>query len=407
MNPLTEFVVFGFTVADVLSEPRFTSQARNLTCVELWSGRRRIATAASKLTGGSTATMDIEDDPVQQDLSTKAGFEYALNLVMRVVVWGLLTMAPVCSSFTFPDTSHTCRNKLNYSGDESYEPVRQGNAMARVAAFLLLLGQQRQLFVLLENPSGSMFFNYVYVKMVVQYLIDVLCNVYTVVTPHCAFTHTVRIGNRFFKPFKLLAIGGKANWIAPVKKRCPCGSAGHQLLMPKNKRGKPTGNEQKLKDSQGYSPAFGKSIVQEWLAARKAMEKGGPQEEGLHFTALTCQLAKEEAMMEAFWVDMLTNYNEHDSGGGGSPAMSITEMSLKNVTETSLEDIFSWKDRSGTAVIEKEEEKEVVSKDNKTHELSTGSNKRARKKNEPLAWKDRASSSTGPSEVLDWRVRLG
>ena len=151
----------------------------------------------------------------------------------------------------------------------------------------------------------------------------------------------------------------------------------------------------------------------------------------MHFTALSCQLAKEEAMMEAFWVDMLTNYNEHDSGG--SPAVSVTEMSLKNVAETSLEDIFSWKDRSGTAVIEKKEKKEVVSKDNKTHELSTGSkknrsgttviekkskeskthelstgsNKRARKNNEPLDWRDRASSSTGPSEVLDWRVRLG
>ena len=120
--------MFGFTIASVLSDPRFTSQARNLSCVEFWSGRRRIATAASKLTGGSTATMDIEDDPVQQDLSTQAGFEYALNLVMRLVVSGLLAMAPVCSSFTFPNTSHTGRNKLNYSGDESYEPVRQGKA---------------------------------------------------------------------------------------------------------------------------------------------------------------------------------------------------------------------------------------------------------------------------------------
>ena len=396
-NPVVEFVLFGFTVANVLADPRFTNQERDLSCVELWSGCKRIATTVSKLHGGSVETMDIEDDPIQQDLSTQAGFEYALNLVMRVTVSGLLTMAPVCSSFGFPNMSHTGRNKHNYSGDESYEPVRQGNAMARVAAFLLLLGQQRLLFVLVENPSGSMFFNYVFFKMVVQYLMDVLCDVFTVVTPHCAFTHSIRIGNRAFKPFKLLAIGGKTNWVANIKKRCPCGSAGHKLLMPFNKSGKPTGNEKKLKGSQAYSPAFGKAIVREWLKARKATNNNKVvHAEGLKFTALSGQLSKEEATMEAFWNEVLLHCNEHESGGS---EVLVTEMSLRK--SPGLHEMFSWKDRSSSAAVC---EKGELSEDSETNVSRTGSNKRVREnEDEMFDWRDRSSSSV---DELDWRLRL-
>ena len=114
--------------------------------------------------------------------------------------------------------------------------------MAQIAAFLMLLGHRRGLFVLLENPAGSMIFNYCYLKWVLDYLAESLTDLYRIVTPHCAFQPGIKRGLRTFKPFKLLAIGPvRFDWIARLKKTCPCQGFGHIALMEPNAQGKPCG----------------------------------------------------------------------------------------------------------------------------------------------------------------------
>ncbi len=52
------------------------------------------------------------------NITTQSGFLKALALVMRLKTKGLLTMAPVCSSFVFASSSVTRRNKDNFAGNE-------------------------------------------------------------------------------------------------------------------------------------------------------------------------------------------------------------------------------------------------------------------------------------------------
>lgn len=98
------------------------------------------------------------------------GFTNAVKLVMRLRPGGLLWMATVCSSFVFANSSNTHRNLnnpearhcnsmnimqrcqqprttiqlyLDGQGDETYEPVAQGNLMAKIAAWLMVLATSR------------------------------------------------------------------------------------------------------------------------------------------------------------------------------------------------------------------------------------------------------------------------
>ena len=140
--------------------------------------------------------------------------------------------------------------------------------MAEVAAFCLLLASERRLFACLENPAGSMIFNYDPIKMVLEWLLRQLRGLFRVVTPYCAFSQ-LPLGARYFKPFKFVAISplNDYNWIGGLKRVCSCGDFGHVRLMPDNKRGKPSGNPQHLVASQGYPPALGEALVSEWLKA--------------------------------------------------------------------------------------------------------------------------------------------
>ena len=91
-----------------------------------------------------------------EDITTPAGFKHAVNLVLQLVVGGLLWMAPVCSSFTFMNSSNCMRGPSNdHYGDTNYPSVIEGNLMARIAAFLFVLAWARGVDVAIENPPGS------------------------------------------------------------------------------------------------------------------------------------------------------------------------------------------------------------------------------------------------------------
>ena len=76
------------------------------------------------------------------------GFSLALSYVARLREGGLLWLAPVCSSFAFPNISNTKRSAADYNGDPTYEPVATGNLMAELAGFLMRLAFERGLLAL-------------------------------------------------------------------------------------------------------------------------------------------------------------------------------------------------------------------------------------------------------------------
>jgi len=115
----------------------------------MWAGAKTVAHAA-KPHGLEVETIEILDDPVQQDVSSECGFANGIDIVMKIAKGGLLHMAPVCSSFVFANSSKTKRTKENPEGDIEYAPVVSGNTMASVSMFYMLLAHARGLC---ENPK--------------------------------------------------------------------------------------------------------------------------------------------------------------------------------------------------------------------------------------------------------------
>ena len=135
----------------------------------MWAACKAVARAV-EVDGGAVQTVEILDDPHYQDLTTLDGFLYAVRLIMRVQVGGIVGMAPVCSNWIFANMVNTKRNSANPAGDRSYEPVVAGNLMAKVVAFCLLLAFPRSLCAFLENPAASLIFKYPPVECALSYL---------------------------------------------------------------------------------------------------------------------------------------------------------------------------------------------------------------------------------------------
>jgi hypothetical protein len=129
-----------------------------LEVVEVWSGVEAVARVASRK-GFRVQAFDFVRSP-SEDITAEAGFHTALTYVLRLRQGGLLGLAPVCSSFIFPNSCNTKRTLDNVEGDTSYEPVRIGNLMAQVAALFLAIAVARGARCFLENPAGSMMFRY-------------------------------------------------------------------------------------------------------------------------------------------------------------------------------------------------------------------------------------------------------
>ena len=64
--------MFGITLGAVLSGA-WEPAARTLHGVELWAGRKAAALSARRL-GLHMETVEINDDPLEQDLTTAKGF---------------------------------------------------------------------------------------------------------------------------------------------------------------------------------------------------------------------------------------------------------------------------------------------------------------------------------------------
>ena len=296
-------VIFDLCIADVLSNSCWEPLQRDLDVLEVWSGVASVQKAAASR-GLTAAAIDI-DYGVDHNLLSSIGFCAALRQTMRLRPGGLLAMAPVCSSFTFPNISRTKRSSQDFSGDPEndsamapsyssgcicicrmYEleakghslehststalsQVRDGNHMAEVAAFLFIIAVSRGVHAFLENPAGSMMFSYL--REHFEPLHPLLA---TSIADRCHYSDEP-MGERFLKPFKFLASG---RWIHHVNGRCACVPQKHIELMKVDDKGRVSGTPA-LKASQAYPRRLGEALVSAWANSEpvpKDTDPGAP-----------------------------------------------------------------------------------------------------------------------------------
>lgn len=143
-------VIFTLTVAEILGDGKWEPGSRDLDVLEVWSGVASVQRAAAAR-GLRAAAFDVKQG-ADQDLTTEQGFHNVLQLVLQLRPGpsiaqctqtsglctkhpptqpsnaisgpgGLLMMAPVCSSFTFPNIVNTKRSRADFSGDPGYPGV--------------------------------------------------------------------------------------------------------------------------------------------------------------------------------------------------------------------------------------------------------------------------------------------
>lgn len=260
-------MVFGCSVAEVLRE--HADLYRDLDVVELWSGVGAIAEAAREA-GFAAVEFDINRVPGTTDTDRPAetenillepGFKRALELTMRLRPGGILWMAPVCSSWVFLSLSRTKRKRgTRYEGNMGCRAVREGNEMARIAAFLYKVAHARGATPVLENPPSSTLFLY---GPLVDSLAAVDAERHTAVCPHCAFS-AARVGRRFGKKFKFMST---AAWVRKLARKCKCPGRKHIKLVKEkfvDGKRKATGCQALLRESAAYPKPLGRAVIQAW-----------------------------------------------------------------------------------------------------------------------------------------------
>ena len=255
-------LLFGLTVAQVLTSPAWNQTPRDLQVVELWAGVGHVA-AAAKEQGLRAATFEKDHDELQNFLH-QPGFMAAVALVMRLSPGGLLAMGPTCSTFVFANSNNNKRSESNsWAGDPEYEPTHTGNLEAEAAWFFFCLAAARGVEAFIENPTGSHIFKYIRCREGLQHLKDRVPSLGELKNQYrCAYSEEPN-GQRIKKGFRFVATGP---WIQSVLRKCPCGNELHRLCMRTDKKGKVTGNRDILKESQSYPLELGRALVQAWLA---------------------------------------------------------------------------------------------------------------------------------------------
>ena len=254
---------FGITLLSALTDPQWLDPGLVLEVVEIFAGVAAVTAAASSRGFAATA-IDIVFERKKHNLLERSGFLLALACVLALPPGGLLILAPVCSSFVFPNSSRTKRKRTNFVGDVTYRPVRDGNSLAETAIFLFAVAAARGCYAGLENPAGSAIFSYL------EFWIDAIPGLEYFIMHRCAYAAEA-LGKRFLKPFKWMACGpvelGGGAWLAPAVRRCPCEGAAHRPLMSENARGRTSGTPALL-ESQAYPPKMAKSILRAWETAK-------------------------------------------------------------------------------------------------------------------------------------------
>jgi hypothetical protein len=245
--------VHGMSIEQVFD--LYKEENRDTQIVELWAGRGTV-TSAAVAEGMSTLAFDIIYDK-SMDFCTVEGFLKASRSVMRLVQHGLLWMSPECSSWLYFNAQNTRRSRLNWEGDTSYQPVVDGNTMAKCAAFFLVLSLVRNLEACVESSAKAWIFNYPPLKSVITMMKMVPCVLY-----RCVFDFQTPYGKRYQKGYKVFCTG---SWLQRLEIPCQCPKKKHVSMVHVEKSGKTSGDKKALGESAHYPQPLGNMIIQAYL----------------------------------------------------------------------------------------------------------------------------------------------
>jgi hypothetical protein len=139
--------------------------------------------------------------------------------------------------------------------------------MAEIAAFLFIVALARGTHACLENPTGSMIFQFLS-----EHFAPFLGMLFTSIADRCHYSSEA-MGQRLLKPYKFQASG---RWIHMVNGRCQCSPKVHQQLMQVDNKGRTSGTPL-LKASQAYPMALGVALVSAWRTAGPVPEHWVPE----------------------------------------------------------------------------------------------------------------------------------
>lgn len=263
--------VFGYTLTSISEQGERNIKARDLDVVELWSGVGNVCGSAAK-TGFSSKGFDRDRVPgvtdgitaESENILTRAGFENALSLVLRVRPGGLLWMAPVCSSFSWLNLKNTQRRLENdYKGNVKYGPVQEGNKMADTAALFAKVALGRGCQVVIENPPGSSIWKYYGPKFMRNLPHQAICS-------RCAYAQKGESGG-LWKQYKFY---GSHPWVLNLNRLCECPANSHKRLTSKDVdafgKVSVTGIAPRLTESAHYLPAMTDQVIAHWSAQTPA-----------------------------------------------------------------------------------------------------------------------------------------
>ena len=155
-----------YNLADVLSYIQGWQGKREVQFFDLFSGVGE-ATKLFRANGYVTKNYDIN---MGDDITKRAGFFKALDIVMAMAIGALILMGPPCSLWVFMSSAYHRRSKCNPDGDTSKEAVRNANVLVRNLCFLMAVAHFRQVFLILEQPSSSQMCNYSWLAQICQSL---------------------------------------------------------------------------------------------------------------------------------------------------------------------------------------------------------------------------------------------
>ena len=267
MVKTSDVTLFGHTASECIA----WKGPRPLQCVEFFAGVQSVHRAAVRR-GLNSAAYDIlcstasAADVNIYDITSKEGFDHALELALSLEEGALMMLAPLCSSFSSTcKATHKRRLENDFEGDVSLHFVVEGNSIATSTAFLMIVGKGRNLRIVLENPPNSDIYHYPPMKEALAYA---EMNFFVVVQ-RCAYG----LGkNRIGKKFTFVT---DSQWLDGLKRPCTCIYPHIALTKSfvQKDTGKAkhvgerrwTGNKQRLVESGAYPNALGECIVGAWL----------------------------------------------------------------------------------------------------------------------------------------------
>ncbi len=145
-------------VASKLVWSRAAEISQDLDFFEIGSGCERLTRTLTSA-GRKGKAFDKRRHP-SENLCKLPGLLWAAVCTLRMKASSLLAAAPGCNTWGAPAEYHMQRRHVSVFGNEAREDVREANLFAIHLGWLITLAFMRKVYILIEQPRGSAFFNF-------------------------------------------------------------------------------------------------------------------------------------------------------------------------------------------------------------------------------------------------------